>query len=145
MNTLETRGLFMYRLLWTCMIICSLECSFACCEAGPWVFIHLYHYMHWVIIGVPCSVYMNMEISSWVCIPFYHYNMLSNYDDMLTTTLMTISTFRCLMQVNITMKKARTHFFLWTSFNLYYTLYSILKHSTIYVIHHTLYTIHYTL
>ena len=45
--------------------------------------------------------------------------MQSNYDDMLTPILMTISTFRCLMQVNTNMKKAKTHFFLWTSFTLY--------------------------
>ena len=119
MNTLGPRGLFMYRLLGTCMIIWALECSFACCETGTRVFIHLYHYMHWAIIGVPCSVYMNMEIISWVCIYFYHFKMLSNYDDMLTTTLITISTFRCSMPVNINMKKASTHSFLWTSFNLY--------------------------
>ena len=119
MNTLGPRGLFMYRLLGTCMIIWALECSFACCETGTRVFIHLYHDMHWAIIGVPCSVYMNMEIISWVCIYFYHFKMLSNYDDMLTTTLITISTFRCSMPVNINMKKASTHSFLWTSFNLY--------------------------
>ena len=118
MNTLGPRGLFMCRLLGTCMIIWALEFSFACCEAGPRVFIHLYHYMHWAIIGVPCSVYMNMQIISWVCIYFYHFKMLSNYDDMLTTTLMTIFTFRCLMPVNISMKKASTHSFLWTSFNI---------------------------
>ena len=58
------RGLFMYRLLCTCMIIRALQCSFACCEAGQRVFIYVYHYMNWAIIGVPCSVYMNMEIIS---------------------------------------------------------------------------------
>ena len=101
----------MYLQLCTCMIILALECSFACCDAGPRVFIHLYYYMHWAIIGVPCSGYMNMETSSYVCIYFYHYKMQSNYDVIFTTILMTISTFRCLMQVNTNMKKARTHFF----------------------------------
>ena len=102
----------MYRMLRTCMIIWAVECSFAFCEAGPRVFIDFYHYTHLAIIGVPCSVYMNMEISSRVCIYFYDVKMLSNYDDMLITTLMIISTFRCLMPVNINMKKARTHSFL---------------------------------
>ena len=101
------------------MIILALECYFTCCEACTRVVIHLYHYMHWAIMGVPCSVYMNMKVSSWVFVYFHHYMLQSNHDDMLTTTLITISTLKCLMQGNITMKKATTHSFLWKSFNLY--------------------------
>ena len=45
--------------------------------------------------------------------------MQGNHDDRFTATFITISTFRCMMQVNIKMKKARKHLFLWTLFNLY--------------------------